>query len=256
VSTGRRFLIAVPLVAALLLGSADASASLAGGWVAGLTGTAASAHNAYFAGRSYPEAGGASVTTEFFVPRLTCTSTNSGVAVGAFIYTSAGHGSRPLLSAASVQLFCLRSEPAPLPVVELKGKQVYGDRRPHIGDLMKATVIDSAGVLSVTLQDLTDGHAFTLSRSTTSAPATAAAIGDDALKGVPSLTPGPVYPITDFGSLHFSAGRVNGRPLGAAGGKAFDMVSADRRVQIRTGPLRGRGPTKARSAFVTTWKRS
>lgn len=217
------------------------------------------AHDAYFAGRSYQEAGRAAVTAEFVVPGLTCTSTNTGVAAGAFIYTKAGStdttgSARTLVSAASVQLFCLAGEPAPLPVVELKGRQTYGSTRPHVGDLMKATMIDADRVLGVTLQDLTEGHTFTLSRTAPAAPAAAAAIGDVPLRGVPSLTPGPLYPITDFGSIRFG-GRVNGMLLGAAGGTAFSMVSS-RVLQIRTGPLAGQGPRRSRGAFRTIWKHS
>lgn len=218
------------------------------------------ARDAYFAGRSYQEAGRAAVTAEFVVPRVTCTSTNTGVAAGGFIYTKAGSSAstgsaRTLVSAASVQLFCLAGEPAPLPVVEVKGKQTYGSTRPHVGDLMKATIIDTRRALGVTLQDLTAGHTFTLSRAASAAPASAAAIGDVPLQGVPSLTPGPLYPITDFGSIRFG-GRINGLLLGAAGGTAFSMVSGAKVLQIQTGPLSGRGPRRSRGAFRTTWKHS
>lgn len=256
---GRRIFIAVPVVTALL-SSVGGSPTLARGWAPGMPASAARAHAQYFAGRSYPEAGAATVTTLFIVPRMTCTNTNTGVAAGAFLYTTTkGSGrtaSKSDVSGASVQLFCLRSEPAPLPVVEVEGQQVYGRKRPHAGDLMKATIIDSSRVLGVTLQDLTKHHEFTLTRTTTAAPATAAAIGEDALKGVPSLTPGPVYPITDFGSIQFGAARVNGRLLGAAGGRAFDMASSTRVLQIRTGPLTGGHRRKARSAFTTVWRHS
>ena len=253
---GWRFFVAVQVMAALLLASVGASPSLA--WPA-FRGAPASGprHNKYFAGRSYPEAGPAEVTTEFVVPDVRCTSTNTGVGAGAFVYTASGSNSRgTVISGASVQLFCLGGEPAPMPVVELEGSQTYGQERPHVGDLMRATIIDSARVLGVTVQDLTDGHTFTLTRSTASTPATAAEIGEVPLKGVPSLTPGPLYPITDFGSIRFSAGRINGKVLGAAGGRAFSMVSSAKVLQILTRSLRGSGPRKSRSSFSTVWKHS
>lgn len=259
-STGRRFVVAVAGVAALLFGSVGVSSSLAWPSPPGAPAAAATrAHDAYFAGRSYPEAGPAAVSAEFVVPALTCTSTNTAVGAGAFVYTttgSAGHtqSKGTVISAASVQLFCLSSEPAPLPVVELEGRQFYGSTRPHVGDLMRATIIDSPRVLGVTLQDLTADHTFTLSRSTASASATAAAIGEVPLQGVPSLTPGPLYPITDFGSIQFAAGRVNGMPLGAAGGGAVSMMTSARVLQIQTRPLSGRGPRRSRSAFSTIWR--
>jgi hypothetical protein len=206
------------------------------------------------------------VTTEFVVPKLVCTSTNTGVASGAFLYTTEGasrpgssrHGpSRQTdLSAATVQLFCLHGEPEPLPVVELKGKQSYGSRRPHVGDLMRAAIIDSPSKLAVTIQDLTEDHEFTLTKSTAPAAATETSIGDDVLAGVPSLTPGPVYPITDFGSIHFSAGRINGKLLGAAGDRAFDMVTSGRVLQIKTGRLTGGRSAKRRDGFATVWRHS
>ncbi len=260
-SAGWRLFLVVPGIAALLLGSAGASPSLARPAFAGTPALTAHAHNQFFAGRSYPEAGPAAVSTEFVVPTVTCTSTNTGVGAGAFIYTSTtsaddAESTRTVISAASVQLFCLGGEPAPLPVVELEGSQTYGTKRPHVGDLMRATLIDSARVFGVTLQDLTQDHAFTLTRSTTSAPATAAAIGEVTLKGVPSLTPGPLYPITDFGSITFGAGRVNGMRLGAAGGRAVNMVGSTGILQIYTRRLSGDGRRRSRSAFSTIWKHS
>jgi hypothetical protein len=211
-------------------------------------------HNQFFAGRSYPEAGPAAVTVDFVVPRITCTTTNTGVGAGAFLYSKGSNSKGPVISGASVQLFCLGGEPAPLPVVEVQGSQTYGSQRPHAGDLMRSTIIDSPRVLGVTLQDLTEGHTFTLTRSTASTPATAAEIGEVPLKGVPSLTPGPLYPITDFGSIRFSAGRVNGKVLGAAGGRAFSMVSSAKVLQILTRSLSGPGPRRSRSSFNTIWK--
>jgi hypothetical protein len=243
---------------AALFGSVGVSPSPARPASPGAPATSARAHNRYFAGRSYPEAGPAAVSTEFVVPRLTCTSTNTGVGAGAFIYTRTaaadqGGSHATVISAASVQLFCLGGERAPMPVVELEGRQTYGPTRPHVGDLMRATIIDSAQVLGVTLQDLTEHHTFALTRSTAAAPATTAAIGETTLKGVPSLTPGPLYPITDFGSIRFG-GRINGMLLGAAGGRAFDMIASTRVLQISTGQLSGRGRRKSRSAFRTIWK--
>jgi hypothetical protein len=249
------------MVAALLSGSVGASLGLARGWLPGVRALAFNSHTTYFAGRSYPEAGLASVSTEFVVPRLVCANSNSGVASGAFLYTTAGsshHGrsSQTDLSAATVQLFCLHGEPEPLPVVELKGKQSYGSRRPHIGDLMRAVLIDSPTKLAVTLQDLTKDHEFTVTKSTGPAPATETSIGDDVLAGVPSLTPGPVYPVTNFGAIRFSAGRINGKLLGEAGGKAFDMATSRRVLQIKTGRLTGGRSAKRRDGFTTTWKHS
>src|SRR4029077_5285648 len=139
--------VAVPGIAALLLGSVGVSSSLAWPSLRGPAPAApARAHNPYFAGRSYPEAGPAAVSAEFVVPTVTCTSTNTAVGVGAFIYTttaSAGHTASKgtLISGASWQLSCLNSEPAPLPVVEVEGRQYYGSTRPHVGDLMRATII-------------------------------------------------------------------------------------------------------------------
>jgi hypothetical protein len=256
VPAGRTFFIAGGITA-LLLGGVGTPPSLGRPAPPGATGRA---RDQFFAGRSYPEAGPAAVSTEFIVPRLTCTSTNTGVGAGAFLYTIASdvhaNSKRTVVSAADVQLFCLRDEPAPMAVVELEGRQSYGQSRPHVGDLMRATLIDSSRVFGVTLQDLTEHHAFTLTRSTFSAPATTAAIGEVPLKGVPSLTPGPLYPITDFGSIRFGSGRINGIPLGAAGGKAFNMISSTKVLQIRTYPLSGHGPRRSRQAFSTAWRHS
>lgn len=257
---GRRFFVAVATLAALPIGNVGASPSLARPSVLGSAGSALTAHDRYFAGRSYQEAGPAVVSAEFVVPRLTCTSTNTGVAAGAFLYTTPASehdtaSGSTVVSAASVQLFCLSSEPALLPVVELEGRQTYGSTRPHVGDLMRAAIIDSSRVLGVTLQDLTKHHEFTLTRTEVSEPARVSAIGEVPLTGVPSLTPGPLYPITDFGSIQFG-GRINGKLLGAAGGRAFSMVSPTDVLQIRTGHLAGSGPKRSRGAFGTIWKHS
>lgn len=259
VAAGRRVFVAVQALVALVLISVGVASSLARPAVPGGLASPVRGRDQFFAGWSYQEAGRAAVSTEFVVPKLTCTSTNTGVAAGAFLYTASdppgqqGSG-RTLVSAASVQLFCLGGEPSLLAALEVKGRQTYGPIKPHVGDRMLAVIIDSASGLGVTLQDLTEHHRFTVGRGTSPARATAAAIGDVPLRGVGSLTPGPLYPITNFGSIRFG-GRVNGGLLGAAGGTGFSMVS-NKVLLIRTGALKGRGPQRNRSAFDTTWKHS
>jgi hypothetical protein len=120
---------------------------------------------------------------------------------------------------------------------------------------MKATIIDTTTTLGVAIQDLTEGRGFSLIKSTAAASATLAEIGDSALTGPPSLTPSSIYPITAFGTTHFSAGRVNGKPLGAAGGAAFDMGGPRKPVKIKTGPLTGGTSPRTRDGFSTTWKK-
>ena len=250
---GRRSLVAVTAVASLVVPAVAAAPSSAQGRPPAHP-APANRRSLYFAGRTYPEAGKASVSTEFFVPGASCTSTNTGVALGAYTFTKSSSSEKPVLSAATVQVFCLGGEPSFLAAVELMGKQTYSSQRPHPGDLMKATIIDTTTTLGVAIQDVTEGRGFSLIKSTAAASATLAEIGDSALTGPPSLTPSSVYPITDFGTIHFSAGRVNGKLLGAAGGAAFDMGSAHKPMKIKAGPLTGGTSARTRDGFSTTWK--
>src|SRR5205807_2800501 len=81
VFVARRFRIALPAIAGLLVGGVGAGQSLGRSDAP----VAASKHrNAYFAGWSYPEAGKAAVTAEVTVPVLNCSDTNTGVPPGSF----------------------------------------------------------------------------------------------------------------------------------------------------------------------------
>jgi hypothetical protein len=128
----------------------------------------------------------------------------------------------------------------------------FDPKKPVPGDLMKATVTTSSTAATATIADLTSGHRFTLTKSIAGAPGLTAEIGTDTV-----FQPGgaSLYPITDFGAVHFSAAKVKGKPLGSTPGRGYNMVSGNQ-LRVQTGPLTGGGSAAAHNVFTSTWKHS
>src|SRR5262249_46170027 len=123
----------------------------------------ANATSTTFAGWVLTPKGATSVTTEYKVPALTCTSTTSGVAPGAFMAT--GTSKAPNSNAAGVILECASGTPAAAPGVIVDGVESAAPNAVAVGDLMKATITTSAAKTTATIADLTTGHTFTFSKS-------------------------------------------------------------------------------------------
>ncbi len=244
----RGFMLAVAAAGSLAAGAVGFAPGIAAGRAPAHA--AANGNKSYFAGWVFPQKGATSVTSEFVLPTLQCTSTSTGAGSGSFIYTNVS--GKDSLNAATVALYCFGGRPVLVPAVQLGSKVAIDSQKPFPGDLMKATVMTSFTATTATIQDLTKGHTFTLTKSTTGAPSVSAEIGTGSVNKPNTTT---VYPITNFGSIHVFAAKVNGKPLGATPGRAFDMVR-NNVLLVQTGPLTGGGSAAKHNAFTSTWKHS
>ncbi len=244
----RRFLLACGAAGSLgvaVVGVAPALATGRAPAYAAANGTMSS-----FAGWVYSQKGATSVTSEYVLPTPHCTSTSTGASAGSFRYTKVSGKSS--LNAADVLLYCFSGRPVLAAGVQFGEKVTFDSQKPVPGDLMKATVTSSSTATTATIADLTPGHTFSLTKSASGAPGLTAEIGIDTV-----LQPGGSggYPITDFGTIHFSAAKVNGKPLGSTPGHGYNMVS-NHQLLVQTGPLTGGGSAAKHNAFTATWKHS
>jgi hypothetical protein len=208
----------------------------------------ANATSTGFGGWTFAPKPATSVTSEFKIPTLKCTSALRGIAPGSFMIT--GTTAKSKFNAADVLLVCSGGKPAAQAVVTVDGASTSSTHALHVGDLMKATVTTSATKTTATLADLTAGHTFKLTKSGKGAAALEEAIIDDSLV---NTTTNKQLPVANFGKISFSSGAVSGKPLGSVTPRtAVNMQTSKKVLQILTGALTG---TK-KNAFLTTWKHS
>jgi hypothetical protein len=214
---------------------------------AALPGMAANATNAHFGGWAFAPKGATSAVSTFKLPSLKCGSQTTGVAPATVMAT--GSSSAPKLNAAGVLMECVSGKPAAEAEVVVDGTATGSAHALFIGDLMKGTVTTSATKTTATIQDLTAGHTFTLTKSGAGAASLEELLIDDSLVS----STGTQLPVADFGTIPFSAGAVGGKPLGSVTpSEAVNMETSTHVLQILTGGLTG---TK-KNAFTTTWKHS
>lgn len=207
----------------------------------------ANATSTTFAGWVFAPKAATSVTVEFKLPTLTCTSATSGTAAVAELFT--GSSSAPKFNAAGVGLQCSGGSAGASAAVVVDGAQTSSSHVLHVGDLMKSTVVTSATKTTATVADLTKGHTFTFTKSGKGAASLQEQIGD-----IPLVSgTGKRLPVVNFGKISFSAGAVGGKALGlVTPSEAVNMQTSKKVLQILTGALTG---TK-KNAFLTTWKHS
>jgi hypothetical protein len=189
-----------------------------------------------------PAAPPTSVTAEFTVPLLRCTTTLSGFAPIASLSTRAG-----TFDFAAVQTLCEIAAERVTPVLVLNNVETNGSNFLFPGDLVKMTATISATKATVTVQDLTKGDRFTFTKSGPGGTGFGAFVGDNRLE-----TPAhAMVPFVNFGTVTFTNGAVSGKPLGSVTpGKALNKVTAKGVLQILTGPLTGTN----KDSFGTTFK--
>jgi Peptidase A4 family len=208
----------------------------------------ANATSTVFGGWTFAPKTATSVTSEFKIPTLKCTSTTTGVGPLSAMVT--GTSSAQKLSGAGVLLECASGAPAAAATVIVNNTETNSTHALHVGDLMKATVTRSATKTTATIADLTKGHTFTLTKSGKGAAALEELIIDDSLA---NSSTGKQLPVANFGKISFSSGAVSGKPLGSVTPRtAVNMQTSKKVLQILTGALTG---TK-KNAFLTTWKHS
>jgi Peptidase A4 family len=208
----------------------------------------ANATSTGFGGWTFTPKTATSVTSEFKIPTLKCTSAASGLSPGSYMIT--GTSSAQKFNTAGVLLECNSGKPAAAAAVVVDGASKIGSQALHAGDLMKATVTTSASTTTATIADLTKSHTFTLTKSGKGAASLEEAIINDSLV---NTSTNKQLPVANFGTIPFSAGAVGGKALGSVTPKtAVNMQTSKGVLQILTGALTG---TK-KNAFVTTWKHS
>jgi hypothetical protein len=187
-----------------------------------------------------------SVTAEFKVPTLKCTSTTSGILP--FAALQSGSATSPKTSAGGVLLVCQSGSPVAAATVIVNNTQTNDTTNAlHVGDLMKATVTISATKTTATIADLTVGHTFKFTKSGTGGTAIDEAIIDDSLVN----TSGQQLPVVNFGKISYSKAAVGGKAIGTVTPRtAVNMQKRTGTLQILTGAITG----TAKNAFPTTFK--
>ena len=201
--------------------------------------------NTGFGGWVFGAKAAKSVTAEFKVPTLKCTSTTSGILP--FAALQSGSAASVKTSGGGVALACQGGSPAVAATVVVNNTQSIDQTNVvHAGDLMKATVTISATKTTATIADLTVGHTFTFRKSGTGGTSLDEAIIDSAV-GNPQL------PVVNFGKISYSKGAVGGKAIGTVSPRqGVNMETSAHVLQISTGAISG----TAKNAFTTTFKHS
>ena len=209
-------------------GAANATSTAFGGWVFGVKAAK-------------------SVTAEFKVPTLKCTSATRGILP--FAALQSGSANSPKTSAGGVLLVCQGGSPAAAATVIVNNTETNDTTHAlHVGDLMKATVTISATKTTATIADLTVGHTFKFTKSGTGGTAIDEAIIDDSLVNTSN---NQQLPVANFGKISYSKAAVGGKAIGTVTPRTADNMKTSAGVlQILTGAITG----TANNAFPTTFK--
>jgi len=114
----------------------------------------------------------------------------------------------------------------------------------HPGDTIHASVTTAGtGTFTLTITDRTTGASFTTNQKLRSANLSSAEVIAEAPSGS-----GGVLPLTNFGSVGFSAATANGQAIGNFKPDRINMVTPDGTVKASTSALSGG------TAFSVTWK--
>jgi len=186
----------------------------------------------------------ASVTAEFKIPALKCTTVTRGVAPSSAMLT--GSMTAPNVNVASVLLVCSKGAAIAIPAVTVDGTETNGTQAVHAGDLMKATVTTTATTTIATIADLTAGHTFSFKKSGKGAASFQELIVDTAVnQGTTQL------PVANFGKISYTKCAVGGKAIGIVTPRtAVNMQTSGGVLQILTGAITGTGS----NAFITTFK--
>jgi len=205
---------------------------------------AANATSTGFGGWVFGAKAAKSVTAEFKVPALKCTSTTRGIAPSSALLT--GSSTSPKVSAATVLLICSSGAPLLIPAVIVNGTETNSTHAVHAGDLMKATVTTSSTATAATIADLTTGHTFSFKKSGTGGTSFEELIVDSAAAmGTTQL------PVANFGMISYRMAAVSGKAIGTVTPRtAVNMQTSTGTLQILTGAITG----TAKNAFTTTFK--
>lgn len=249
----RKVGVTVAGLGALLVAMGGAAPAFAGsgpaaglGHLTGVRLTIANATSTGFGGWVFTPKGAKSVTAEYKIPTVKCTSVADGFGPLSALVT--GTTTSQQFDAAGLLMGCNAGSPVASAAVVVDGVQTLGTKPVAAGDLIKTTITVTTAKVTATVADLTKARAFTLTKSGKGGPALEELIIDDSLNnGTTQL------PVTNFGKLAFTNAAVSGKAIGGVKPQtAVNMETAKKVLQILTGPITG---TK-KNTFLTTWKHS
>jgi hypothetical protein len=175
----------------------------------------------------------ASASESFKVPALSCTATpNSGIALTAVIATTIGTTASDTLGA--VFAVCDTSTgttPVYEAVVVVNGSQTVATFVPKAGDKINIAATETATSAKASVKDVTQAKSFAKS-------APAGGTNSAVLDGMLALLNGTTQlPVPNFGTAHFTSGKIDGTTVSAAHAIAVDMKTSGGILQIHTGAL-------------------
>ena len=187
-----------------------------------------------------------SVTAEYKVPKLKCTSVMTGV--GPIVVFATGKSTAANFNAAGLIMECSSGKQVMEAAVVVDGVAKAGTLPPLVGDLIQVTITSSTTKTTATTKDLTKGHTFTVTKSGKGAAPLSEQIIDDSLANGSTQVP-----LANFGTNTFTSGAVSGKAIGTVTPRtAVNMQTAKKVLQIQAGPITG---TK-KNMFTNTWKHS
>ncbi len=207
---------------------------------------AAPATSTGFGGWVFAPKAAKSVTAEYKVPKLKCTSAATGV--GPIAVFTTGKSSAPNFNAAGLLMECSSAKQVMEAAVQVGAKSKAGSVPPVVGDLIQVTITSSTTKTTATVKDLTKGHTFTVTLSGKGAAPLQELIIDDSLANGTTQVP-----LANFGTNTFTSAAVSGKAIGTVTPRTqVNMQTAKKVLQISAGPITG---TK-KNTFTNTWKHS
>lgn len=193
----------------------------------GPAGAASHAHNQNFAGYTIgdtPTTG----TVSFTLPALTCTSTNAGI-VPSLVFTNFTTNE---FTSAGVYVQCFGGVPDYASLVEINNHFSFLTQTLNAGDKVRLNIAVTSKSTTVTITDTTNHSA---AKQSVSGPGgggsfNGATVGDNKIGS-------PGEPVAPFGTLEFTALKVNNSPLGAGGTLLPNDMYNGSTLQIRAGAL-------------------
>ncbi len=168
-------------------------------------------------------------TTTFKAPKLTCTSTDTGVGPGAFIFS--GPSTSELLDGAGVLAQCISGTETIVPALVVGGLETnFTAKKVSPNDTLIATSTVGASGTSVTLQNTNARRAFTVNLTgSDTAP-------DVELVGAFGTTfNGSSLPLPAFTGVQFKATSVDGSPMGSQTPEKFLFTDDNCAILLQPG---------------------
>ncbi len=179
------------------------------------------------------------------MPKLTCNSQFTGIGPGTFMDT--GPRDHHFFNFAGLLLGCTNGLPDNAEALVVDNIEHDYSLPLYTGDLMMVQLTTNASSTVAQLSDLTHGHAFVVTNSGRGGQADSELVGEDAVLDSSTNTQTPV---PNFGTITFRSVSIGASPLGALTPAAYNMQTAAKVLQIKTGPLLGTAKDSFQSIFT------